>query len=172
MKTLEKRGTTIPEDSFKKFLEILNTGSISSRQHEIELLANLEYGIELWKHEMDILLYGSISIKTHELEILDTGTISIEKTRNGILVMWDQYLSKKNMKWKFCIEYGIPIERHEMDNLAISIKGPWTFVVYTYFQLKELDHLNLFLFSVNERSGLAYAFSGLISLETEFSINT
>ena len=32
------------------YLEILNTGSISSKNHEMEILENLEYGINILKN--------------------------------------------------------------------------------------------------------------------------
>ena len=102
------------------------------------------------------------------LKILSMGAISITKTWNGNLVIWDQCLSN-NMKRKFGNMESISLRRwnghlviwehlsnkwngHLEDriniakntwngSLVISIKRTRTIGIYVYFQLKELKHL-------------------------------
>ena len=46
----EKTRTDNPDDPCDRFLEILDVGSISSKNHEIEILESLEYEIDIYKN--------------------------------------------------------------------------------------------------------------------------
>ena len=87
----KRRGPNHAADPSNTCFEILTTGSISSKKHEMEILENLEYEIYK-KHEMEIWQYGSnIFKKTWNgqfvFSIIETWTIDFYEPQQLTIVL-------------------------------------------------------------------------------------
>ena len=67
---LEKVGAGTSEDSLNECWNFLNTGTISSRKHELKKFENLEYEIDIWKNLVILVLnMESKSSRKHEMQV-------------------------------------------------------------------------------------------------------